>query len=161
MKQKQMCMLFCMLIGLGSVPILAQSNTVASGGEGTGSGGTLSYTVGQLDYIEATGSGGSANQGVQHPYEIFVLGIDDFENIKVVAAVFPNPTINDVTLKISNQDFSQLSFRLVDISGRLVAKKMIRSEQTFIEMKHLSTSTYFLGIFENQTLLKTFKIIKH
>jgi len=47
--------------------VSAQQAILAAGGEATGAGGTVSFSVGQIDYIEATGGGGKANQGVQQP----------------------------------------------------------------------------------------------
>jgi hypothetical protein len=45
----------------------AQQAVLAAGGEATGAGGTVSFSVGQIDFVEATGAGGKANQGVQQP----------------------------------------------------------------------------------------------
>ncbi|MBT3871042.1 MAG: hypothetical protein HOF75_00230, partial [Flavobacteriaceae bacterium] len=39
----------------------AQAALTASGGEAVGDGGSLSYTIGQVDYIQASGSGGTAS----------------------------------------------------------------------------------------------------
>ena len=50
----------------------AQQNTVASGGMATGSGGSVSYSIGQIDYITATGTGGTASQGVQQVYRLTI-----------------------------------------------------------------------------------------
>ena len=59
-----------LLLGLGGLH--AQENTTAAGGEATGSGGTASYSVGQVVYTTVTGTNGSVAQGVQHPYEISI-----------------------------------------------------------------------------------------
>jgi hypothetical protein len=40
-----------------------------AGGEATGSGGSVSYSVGQVVYTTNTGINGSVAQGVQQPYE--------------------------------------------------------------------------------------------
>ncbi len=78
----------------------AQESTNASGGDATGTGGTASYSVGQVVYTTNTGSTGSVAQGVQHAYEIFTLGIKETElNISLTA--FPNPTTENLTLQIS------------------------------------------------------------
>ena len=50
----------------------AQESPTAAGGEATGTGGTSSYSVGQVVYTTATGTNGSLAQGVQQPYEISV-----------------------------------------------------------------------------------------
>ncbi len=42
-----------------------QQNLVSAGGEATGTGGSMSFSIGQLDGFTSTGSGGSAQHGVQ------------------------------------------------------------------------------------------------
>jgi hypothetical protein len=49
-------------------PIYAQQAVVPAGGEGTGLGGTISFSIGQIDFISATGAGGTAQQGVQQSH---------------------------------------------------------------------------------------------
>ncbi|MCB9186858.1 MAG: T9SS type A sorting domain-containing protein [Flavobacteriales bacterium] len=43
----------------------AQTDLVSVGGEGTGSGGTMSFSIGQVFYTETSGSGKSRSEGVQ------------------------------------------------------------------------------------------------
>lgn len=148
----------CCFLGTG---LFAQSNTVASGGNAIGAEGSVSYSVGQIDYIEATGTGGTANQGVQQPIEIFVLGTDEFENIILEVSVYPNPTQHNVTLRLENLNFEELTFVLYDLSGRLLQQDEITSEETLISMDGFASATYFLNIINKTDLLKTFKIIKH
>jgi hypothetical protein len=47
--------------------IYSQETLSASGGDATGSGGTVSYTVGQVFYTSLTGSTGTVSEGVQQP----------------------------------------------------------------------------------------------
>ncbi len=48
--------------------ISAQEVISASGGNATGSGGSVSYSVGQLFFMTHTGADGSVAEGVQQPY---------------------------------------------------------------------------------------------
>jgi hypothetical protein len=57
----------------------AQESANVSGGDATGSGGTVAYSVGQVVYTTNTGSTGSVAQGVQHAFEIFTVGIKETE----------------------------------------------------------------------------------
>lgn len=50
--------------------VQAQENTTASGGNATGIGGAIDYSVGQVVYTTQTGAPGSVTQGVQQPYEL-------------------------------------------------------------------------------------------
>src|SRR5689334_14951532 len=76
----------------------AQSNTVASGGDAKGSGGSSSYSVGQVNY--ATNSGGSKiiTEGIQQPYEILVVTGIEKTDIDLSAAVYPNPATDFIIL---------------------------------------------------------------
>ena len=64
---------FLSLFGLFLATTWAQELSVSSSGEGVGSGGGVSYSVGQTFYIVNTGSTGSESQGMQQPYEISVV----------------------------------------------------------------------------------------
>lgn len=138
----------------------AQSNTLSSGGDAMGGGGSVSYSVGQMDYIQALGSGGSANQGVQQPYEIYVLGVDNHPEISLEFAMYPNPTTENTNLRIENFVPNELSYALYDIQGRLLRQEKIRLELTQIPMEALASSVYVLQIVKNTSAIKSFKIIK-
>ena len=60
---------------LATLELSAQENTVASGGKATGSGGTVSYSVGQVVYTTNAGTNGSLSQGVQQPYVVSTLSL--------------------------------------------------------------------------------------
>ena len=65
MKQKIFIRLLFLLIGIQQLQ--AQDAIANSGGNATGSNGTVSYTVGQVAYTSQTGASGSVAQGVQQP----------------------------------------------------------------------------------------------
>jgi hypothetical protein len=61
--------LFCIL------GMQAQSNTVAVGGKATGSGGTASFTAGEVFYTYKLGSTASVTEGVQQSYLVLPTGV--------------------------------------------------------------------------------------
>ena len=79
----------------------AQESANTSGGDATGSGGIVAYSVGQVVYTSNTGSTGTIDQGVQHAYEIFTVGIKETE-LNISLSIFPNPTADNLTLQISD-----------------------------------------------------------
>ena len=149
---------FCLLITVEFT--FAQAALTASGGEAFGAGGSLSYTIGQVDYIQASGSGGTASQGVQQPFTITVLGNDDFLSIELKAVVFPNPTTNYINLIITNVVAEDLSYRLFDMNRRIISSHKITNQETIIPMERLASATYLLYVLGQNTQLKVFKIIK-
>ncbi|WP_458628600.1 T9SS type A sorting domain-containing protein [Winogradskyella sp. PC D3.3] len=148
----------CVLFGLQYG--FAQNNTVVSGGTASGSGGSASYTVGQIDYSAVSSADGSISQGVQHAFEISTLGIDDFPTISLDMMVFPNPTTSKVTLKIGNYTSEALRYEVYDIYGRKLQFNKILEVESEILFNQLPSATYLLMVFDQRQLLKTFKIIK-
>ena len=149
-----------LLLGLG-LTAQAQQATTATGGNASGSGGTVAYSVGQIVYTTNTGTTGSVAQGVQQPYEIsIVLGIDD-NSIKLELTAYPNPTTNFLTLNVGKAELSTMNFELYDMSGKLIESRKIISSSETIAMEKLPTATYFLKVTNNNNQVKTFKIIKN
>ncbi len=152
--------LSALLLGLG-LAAQSQQATTATGGNASGSGGTVAYSVGQIVYTTNTGTTGSVAQGVQQPYEIsIVLGIDN-HSINLGLSAYPNPTTNYLTLNVGNFELSTLNFQLYDISGKLIERRKIISISETIAMENLPTATYFLKVTNNNKEVKTFKIIKN
>lgn len=156
MKPVLLCSIFFALFSAS-----AQQATVTSGGDATGSNGTSSYSIGQVAYLNVTGTNGSINQGVQQPFEIFTLGDDEFPEIQLVMSVYPNPTASFVTLTLQNYSLENVRFELFDLNGRLIQSHSITTLETQIVMEHLASAVYLLNVMEHNKVLKTFKIIKN
>jgi hypothetical protein len=140
--------------------LIAQQSVNSSGGNGTGTGGNFSFSVGQIDYVSATGSNGSMSQGVQQPFEIFTLGNNEYTTIQLQAVVFPNPTTENVNLSITNLEIENLEYDLYDVTGKMISHQKITTNETLISMENLSAGNYFIAVNENNKSLKIFKIIK-
>jgi hypothetical protein len=148
----------CLLCATQS--IYSQQTIPASGGEATGSGGTSSYSVGQLVYSTNTGSNGSITQGVQQSIELFTLSNPELTALTLTAVTYPNPTSDYIVLALKNSNLTGLSYVLYDLQGRIVSKGIIQQENTAIAMQKLVTGVYVLKVNQNNQVLKSFKIIK-
>ena len=95
-------------LGLSSASCNAQSNVITSGANGNGAAGSVSFTIGQLDYINANSTAGDINQGVQQPFEIYkVTGLDDMQSAGLDIQISPNPSFGAMTLLINGASFEQ------------------------------------------------------
>lgn len=56
------------LLCLPAVNLLAQQGNVAAGGDATGTGGSMSYSIGQVDYLVYSSSQGSLSLGLQQTW---------------------------------------------------------------------------------------------
>jgi hypothetical protein len=159
MKQKNL-KLSLLLLGLG-ITTQAQQATTSTGGNASGSGGTVAYSVGQIVYTTYTGSNGSVAQGVQHAFEIFTLGIKEI-SLNISLTAFPNPTTENLTLQISDYNNEQLSYQLFDMQGKQLRNGEITAQQTQINMNSLPTATYFINVVNQENKkVKSYKIIKN
>jgi hypothetical protein len=161
MKKISVALIVFCLFGLG-IAIRAQNAIPASGGNFTGSGGTVTYTIGQVVYTKYVGTNGSAAQGVQQPYEISVVtGIVEAKDISLEIMVYPNPATDFVKLKIENYEVKNLRYKLYDINGSLLKDNKVEGQEMNISMQNLLPATYFLKVTDNKKVIKTFKIIKY
>ncbi len=140
---------------------IAQQSVNVLGGNTTGIGGSVSYSVGQLTYTLISNSTGTINQGVQIPYEITTLGTDDFSTIVLQIKVFPNPTQSNVVLKISDFPLENLFYKITDFNGKKIISEKILNFETPILLENQQLGIYFITVYQENQTLKTFKIIKN
>ena len=145
-----------------SVNVFAQSDFVPVGGTATGDAGSVTYTVGQIA-VQGTNNGDkSVLEGVQQPYEIQTVGVDDYPGITLNAVVYPNPTQNLLNLRISNFEIptSGLTAQLYDADGRLLQVTTVSELETSFDLRIYPMATYQLRVLDGKRMLKTFKIVK-
>ena len=139
----------------------SQQSVVVAGGKAEGSGGTSSYSIGQIVYTSLAGTDEYVVQGIQQPYEITTLGNDEFTAINLAMTAYPNPTIDVLNLVLTTDKLDNLSYNLFDINGKTVSKNsLITTSQTTVSMQGLNQGIYFLAVNSNNKKIKTFKIIK-
>lgn len=160
MQYKKLKIFPLIFFGLGISQIYAQNSINAAGGATSGTGGSGSYSLGQIVYTTNEKAAGSLAQGVQQPFEISVLGTDDISVSNITISVYPNPASDQMILLVKDFDLSDLSFQLLDMQGRTVHIQKIRNNQTRILMNNLPVATYFVKVTQGNRNIKTFKIIK-
>ena len=137
----------------------AQSNTVTTGGTATGSGGSVSFSVGQIA-VQSNGDGTTIiSEGVQQPYEISVVGVDDYPTITLNATVYPNPTLGNLQLTMNNLQLKG-EIRVYDANGKYLFMKKIENETTFFDLSDYAPGIYYLNVYSDKQMLKSFKVVK-
>lgn len=162
MNHKNIKLSIILLITFGFSCLQAQESTTAAGGYASGSGGNVSYSVGQVVYTSILGTTGSVSQGVQQVYEISDISeIEGLSGINLSLKIYPNPATHFLVLKVDKDDFTRFRYQFYDLNGKLVKQAEITNNETTISMEGLTAATYFLKVFDSKTELKTFKIIKN
>ena len=161
MKHKRLKLSALLFLGLGLTGLQAQESVNATGGDALGSGGSASYSVGQVVYTTNTGTNGSVAQGVQQAFEISVVtGLEEAKGINLSVSAYPNPTTDYLTLEVKDVELLNLHFQMYDMNGKLLQNEKITGNQTSIAMGNLVPANYFVKVIQGNKEVKTFKIIK-
>jgi hypothetical protein len=161
MKRTISILIFCCFSVLS---VFAQSAIVPVGGDAQGNGGSVSYTVGQIAVQNVANADGSVSiaEGVQQPYEIMTVGVDEYPQIALDAVVYPNPTENLAQLRLNGFEIPANGLRaiLYDGNGKQLQSVIVTDDLTSFQIGQYATGTYFLELRDGKRVLKTFKVIR-
>lgn len=138
----------------------SQQNTITSGSDTSNSNSSISYSIGQIDYMTSNNSSTFINQGLQQPFEIVTLSGNEIKDIAISAEVYPNPSVNHLIISLQNYNYENLSYRLFDIRGREIVEGKITNSETIVNMQSYASAAYILKLVVNNKEIKTFKILK-
>ena len=161
MKQQ---ILFAFLLTGITIIGYSQSTIVPVGGDTQSGSGGVSYTVGQIAVENAANSNGSITiaEGVQQPYEIQTVGVDDYPQIALNAVVYPNPTDNIAQLQLNGFETPADGLRaiLYDGNGKQLQSVTVTDDLTALQIGQYATGAYYLELRDGKRVLKTFKIVR-
>lgn len=141
----------------------AQSAIIPLGGDAQSNNGSVSYTVGQIAVQTSANSDGvSVGEGVQQPYEIMTVGVDEYPQIVLNAVIYPNPTDNIAHLQLNGFEIPADGLRafLYDGNGQQLQAITITDDLTSFQIGHYATGTYYLELRDGRRVLKTFKVVR-
>lgn len=141
----------------------AQSAIVPIGGDAQSNSGSVSYTVGQIAVQTSTNSDGvSVGEGVQQPYEIMTVGVDEYPHIVLNAVIYPNPTDNIAQLQLNGFEIPADGLRafLYDGNGKMLQNINVTEDLTSFQIGQYATGTYYLELRDGRRVLKTFKVVR-
>ena len=160
MKNKKRFFHLLLAFGIGISSGYAQESSNASGGDASGSGGTVAYSIGQTVYTYESGSNGDVTQGVQQPYEIYTVGINE-EPGNISLKTYPNPTSDYLVLEFADYSNEKMEYQLIDLEGKIILNHSITNVRTQVDLNTYSKGIYFIKIIKELKEIKTFKIIKN
>jgi hypothetical protein len=156
--QHTMKMTFIPLVFFTSA-VMAQERATSAGGEVSNSTGSVSYSIGLPDYVNSTSADGSITQGVQQPYELFALGVENWD-ATVNIVVFPNPTTGFITVTIDNS-LENVAYTLTDLNGKIVKMGTLQGAASMIDLSEIAASNYYLNIQVAEQLVRSYQLVKN
>jgi len=148
------------LLSIALLPVRAQNSTTASGGKASGTGGTQSFSVGQV----ACTPNGVISAGMQQAYIVStVTALEEAKSIDLVVA-YPNPVTNTLRLIVRSScvyKLESLRYHVYDSNGKMMQSGNFSKNDSQIDMSSLKPETYFVRVFHGEKELRSFKIIKN
>ena len=135
-----------------------QNALSAAGGHFKTSGGSTSFTVGQVAYVLKKGTGSYLNEGVQQVYTKKTTPIEELVYLKEVQ-LYPNPTQETFNLIISTKEDVQVRYTIMDYLGKEIRNGNILSEKSEISLRDLPSGNYFISL-KSKKENRIFKIVK-
>lgn len=130
-----------------------------SGGNASGQGGSISYSVGQVFFTVNQSFEYFILEGVQQPNPLTETpSIDDIDNFTFTA--YPNPFIDVLYVKADDFENKDLQYLLFDIQGNLLRRIRVKEKTTEISLYNLQAAAYLLKIFKGDLNVTTLKLIK-
>ncbi len=143
-----------------SVLSFGQTSVVTAGGSVSNNSGSVSYSIGQVAYQSVSNASGSVSQGVQQVYVISTLSLEE-NKFNFSLSTYPNPTTDNLNLRVANFNQEKLAYRLIDAEGKLLSQGDIQTQETNLEMRQLQVATYFVEVLHDAKKVQSFKIIKN
>jgi hypothetical protein len=148
---------------VGSQIVFAQRAVVTTGGDVSGSTGSLSYSVGQTVYAPVEGETGLIYTGVQQPPVTEVVSTNDPSG-SFCAQVYPNPfsemvyfVIGDDSIDLTPDHFTLKLFRA---DGKLVWQSKVSGQMTCIDPVGIPEGMYILQILHQHHQTISVKLVK-
>ncbi|MEX2483568.1 MAG: T9SS type A sorting domain-containing protein [Brumimicrobium sp.] len=156
-----MKIIFLTVFAFLALQLQAQEATVSSGGDLNGSGGSVSYTIGQVSYNYYSGSNGNITEGVQQ-IEIEPTSSLEENQFDIDFNIYPNPASDHIIIETGSlKGLSKASYNMYDSEGKIVNEGEVSTATTLIDISEFPKSSYYLKIIVDDQIIESFKIIKN
>jgi hypothetical protein len=122
----------------------AQNAISSTGGHFKTTGGSTSFTVGQVAYVLKKGNGSYLNEELVYLKEV---------------QLYPNPTQETVILILSSKEDVQVRYTIMDYLGKEIKYGIILSEKSEISLRDLPSGNYFISL-KSKKEIRIFKMVK-
>jgi hypothetical protein len=130
---------------------------VSAGGNLLSNTGSVSFSVGQINYTTIPGSFVVLFLGVQQVYDPYVMLIDDSTSI----SIWPNPVTTNLNIDVKSINNIGILYQLYTIDGKLLESKQSSNKFNTISMIHYAQAIYVLMVRYSDKRTLKFKVIKN
>ena len=132
--------------------VLAQSNIVTAGGDASSSIGSVSYSIGQIDFQYTSSADYSISEGVQQTYSFdTTLSIDDVQ-YDFQLSIWPNPSADEMNMEYTTSYELPLSLTVTDVKGAIVANMSVTQGQYSFNVNTWAAGTYYISLSNGEAI---------
>ena len=95
------------------------------------------------------GETGSSLQ-VDSLYYTGLIGVDEISSAIQSVALYPVPAVNVLNIRMELLKTVDLTYRIYDVKGQLVASDLIEPKVTAVDLSAFATGTYYLNVLDQQ-----------
>lgn len=150
--------LLFLILAVSPCALSAQQDVVSSGGNASGATGSISYSIGQVAYSNASNNSGSINEGVQQPYEITPIFVNESWR-EIAVELYPNPTRNNLLIRMP-EFIPGITLQIFTMNGALIEERPMLSQQTMLNAEQWAASTYIVKLSDKTGNFSEYKLIK-
>ena len=132
--------------------VFAQSNIVTGGGNAASSTGSVSYSIGQIDFQYTSSADYSVSEGVQQTYSFdTALSINDIQ-YDFQLSIWPNPSVDKMNLEFTTNYELPLSLTVTDVKGAVVANRSVTQGQYSFDVNTWAAGTYYINLNDGEAV---------
>ena len=132
--------------------VLAQSNIATAGGDAASSSGSVSYSIGQIDFQYTSSADYSVSEGVQQTYFFdTALSIDDIQ-YDFQISIWPNPSADEMNIEYTTSYELPLSLTVTDVKGAVIASQSVTQGQYSFDVNTWAAGTYYVSLNNGEAL---------
>lgn len=159
MKTIRIVLITLLLITINQALCYSQESFVSSGASIKTASGSVSFSIGQVFHNIIYGHTHTSSHGLQQPYEIStVVSVENDFILEI--SLFPNPTLDQLTLRIENEFLGNAEYEIFDMLGNSLDCSKIFQSDTNITFDKYPANVYLLKIKIDNKKSKVFKIVK-
>ena len=139
-----------------------QYGFVAVGGDIATSNGSVAYSIGQPFWECKEGETYMVFEGLQQPFEWYIVSHLNSIGVYPGIKMFPNPAGEGIYLKIDSEDpLHKFEYKIFDSSGMLTTSGQNFNTEHFVEINGWPPGSYFVALFKNSKPVFSGQFVKN
>ena len=132
--------------------VKAQSNIVTAGGNATNSTGSVSYSIGQIDFQYRSSADYSVSEGIQQVYAFdTAMSIDGVQHDFQIS-IWPNPSADEMNIEYTTSYELPLSLTVTDVKGAVIASQSVTQGQYSFDVNTWAAGTYYVNLNDGEAV---------